>query len=202
MKNRKQIFYIHGGTTFKSRKDFRDSLLNWEARVESVPNWNGEYFDKKLSKDFDIIRPRMPLSHDARYEEWKIYFEKFFPYLRNNIILVGCSLGGIFLAKYLSENKFPKKILATYLIAPPFDNTLPGEDLVGGFRLGADLSLLEKNSSKLYLFFSANDEIVPLSQMEKYKKKLKQASFIVYPDKGGHFRVPEFPELIKMIKSA
>ena len=73
----------------------------------------------------------MPLQENAKYNDWKIFFERYIPFLRNNVILIGASLGGIFLAKYLSENKFPKKILSTYLICPPFDNTTLGEDLVG-----------------------------------------------------------------------
>ena len=66
----------------------------------------------------------MPLQDNAKYEEWKILFERYIPHLKDNVILMGNSLGGIFLAKYLSENKFPKKILSTYLTCPPFDNTV------------------------------------------------------------------------------
>ena len=89
-------------------------------------------------------------------------------------------MGGIFLAKYLSENVFPKKIRATYLICPPFDNTLPREEVVGGFHLKSDLSLLEKNSTKLYLLFSRSDDVVPVEHAEKYARKLKNANIIVY----------------------
>jgi len=143
----------------------------------------------------------MPLQDNAKYSEWKIHFEKHFPYLRNNIILIGKSLGGIFLAKYLSENKFPKKILSTYLIAAPFDNSLPGEDLVGGFKLKGDLSLIEKNSKNLNLLFSKKDKVVPISHANKYKSKLKNARIIIYNNMEGHFVVSKFPEIIKMIKS-
>jgi predicted alpha/beta hydrolase family esterase len=114
---------------------------------------------------------------------------------------MGISLGGIFLAKYLSEHKFPKKILATYLICPPFDNTLHSEDLVGGFKLKSNLSLLEKNTKKLYLMFSRDDDVVPIAHAEKFKKKLKNAKFVIYKSKNGHFNVSNFPEIIKMIKA-
>jgi len=120
--------------------------------------------------------------------------------LKNNIILIGSSLGGIFLARYLSENKFPKKILSTYLICPLFDNSLEGGDLVGGFKLKPDLSLLEKQSKNLYLMFSKDDDIVPISHAEKYRKKLKNANIIIFGSKNGHFKISEFPEIVKMIK--
>ena len=143
----------------------------------------------------------MPQSDDAKYEDWKINFERYFPYLRNNIILIGGSLGGIFLAKYLSENRFPKKILATYLICPPFDDTVIGEDLAGGFKLKSDLSLLEKNSKNLYLMFSKDDDSVPISHAEKYGKKLKNSKIIIYKSKSGHFKISKFPEIVEMIKN-
>ena len=142
----------------------------------------------------------MPLPENAKYSEWKIHFERYFPKLRNNIILIGNSLGGIFLAKYLSEHKFPKKVLSTYLICPPFDDTLSKEDLVGGFKLKPNLSLLEKNSKNLYLMFSKDDVVVPVSHAKKYRKKIRNAKIIIYKSKNGHFKIPKFPEIIKLIK--
>jgi len=162
--------------------------------------WYDAFLDKKLGQDFDIIRPRMPLQDNAKYRDWALHFERYFPQLKNNIILIGGSLGGIFLAKYLSENKFPKKILATYLICPPFDDTLPSEDLASGFKLPSDLSLLEKNSPKLYLLFSKNDNIVPWSHAKKYAAKLKKAEIIIYNHIKGHFAISEFPEIVTLIK--
>ena len=125
MKKKAQILMIHGGMTFKNRKNYLKYLKTRNISLESKKTWSKEYFDEELGKKFQIIRPRMPLQDNAQYEDWKIWFERHIPYLKNNVILIGGSLGGIFLAKYLSENKFPRKILATFLICPPFDNTLP-----------------------------------------------------------------------------
>jgi len=199
-KEKTQIILIHGGQTFKNHRDYLNFLKNLEVSIEKKVKWSGKYLDKKLGNDFDIIKPRMPLGLNAKYEDWKIYFERYFPLLKDNIILIGNSLGGIFLAKYLSENKFPKKILSVYLIAAPFDNTLPKEDLVGGFKLKSDLSRLSKFNN-LNLLFSENDDVVPLSHSKKYRNKLPSANIRVYKNKNGHFKVKTFPELIKMIKN-
>lgn len=200
MNPKTQIFIVDGGMTFKSKKDYINFLKNREVSIKKPDWWTDEFLKQSLSQNFDIIKPRMPLQDNAKYTEWKIHFEKYIPYLQNNLILIGQSLGGIFLAKYLSENKFPKKILSTFLIAPPYDNTLPGEDLVGGFRLKSDLSLLEKSSGNLYLMFSKDDETVPISHAKKFQEKLKSANFIIYESKNGHFRIPEFPEIVELIK--
>ena len=134
MKKKTQILLIHGGSTFKNRADFLVNLKGWEVTLDKNVRWSREYLDKKLGGDFEIIRPRMPLADDARYEEWKVYFEKHLPFIWQNVILNGSSLCGIFLAKYLSENIFPKKILASDLVGAPFDNSHSNEAFICGFE--------------------------------------------------------------------
>ena len=199
MKGKPQIFFIHGGTTFETREGYLDYLKNKEIKIDKHLKWSRAYLDEKLGTTFDIIRPIMPLKEDAKYEDWKIFFERHFPFLNDNIILIGSSLGGIFLAKYLSENKFPKKILATYLVAPPFDNSIEGEDLVGGFELGDDLTGLKESSEKLKLLFAKEDPCVPVDHAEKYKEKLDEENIEIYDHIEGHFSVSEFPEIVEMI---
>ena len=195
-----QVVYIHGGMTFKNKKDYLYFLINREVSIEKKIKWSGAYLEEKLGKRFQIIRPQMPLKENARYSEWVTHFGRFFPHLKGDIILIGESLGGVFLAKYLSENKFPKKILATYLVCPPFDNSLTGEDLVGGFTLKSNLSLIEKNSPHLHLLFSRSDDVVPVYHAKKYAAKLKKADIVVYKHVKGHFQISKFPEIVKMIR--
>jgi hypothetical protein len=199
-KQKPQIFFIHGGMTFKCRKDYVNWLKKREISLEKKTKWSYGYFDRALGKKFQIIKPRMPQQDDAKYEDWKISFERYFPYLKHNIILIGSSLGGIFLSKYLSENKFPKKILSVYLVGAPFDDELSNEDLAGGFKLKSNLSMIEENCGRVNLLFSKNDDVVPVKQAEKYRKKLKNANIVIYKNKNRHFIVSKFPEIIRMIK--
>ena len=201
MENTKtQIFYIHGGMTFKNKNDYLDFLKNRPISIDEKIKWSGNYLKEQL-KNCIIIKPRMPLQDDAHYEEWKIHFERHFEQLDNNIILIGESLGGIFLSKYLSENIFPRQILSVYLVCPPFDDTLIGEDLAGGFELQDNLSLIEKNCKNVTLMFSKDDDCVPVKHAEKYKEKLPNANIIIYESKNGHFNIEEFPEIIESIKN-
>ncbi|MCF7820280.1 MAG: hypothetical protein K9M44_02300 [Candidatus Pacebacteria bacterium] len=93
-----------------------------------------------------------------------------------------------------------KNIKALYLIAPPFDDSLPEKALAGGFKLKNNLSLLEKQVDNLALFFSLDDTVVPCSEAEKYRKKLPQAEIFTLDKMKGHFRADKFPQLIAKIK--
>ena len=190
---------VHGGMTFKSEKDYLLYLENKEVSTVSSPYWEAD-LEKKLGSKFEIIRPSMPLSENAKYRDWKIIFEKYIPLLRKDYILIGSSLGGIFLAKYLSENKLLKKALSVYIVCAPFDGDLPTEDLVGGFRLKSNLSMLEENCKNLYVMFSDDDDVVPVSHAEKYREKLKKAEILIYKDRMGHFSAPKFQEIINLIR--
>jgi len=195
-----QILFIHGGMTFKCHEDYLDYLRNRDVSIEKKIKWSGDYLERELGENFEIIHLNMPLKENSKYEEWKIHFEKYVELLDGEGILIGNSLGGIFLAKYLSENLIPKKIISLYLVAPPFDDSLQGEDLVGGFELGSDLSMIKENCEDIKLLFSRDDEVVPVEHAEKYKEKLDNAELTIYEDKNGHFKVEEFPELATMIK--
>jgi len=201
MTSKKQIFIIHGGMTFKKYQDYLNYLETREISLEKKVRWHSEYLNKKLGRDFEIIRPIMPAADNAKYQEWKLNFENYLKYLKSGAVLIGISLGGIFLAKYLSENKISKKISAVFLVCPPYDNSLSSEDLAGGFKLKADLSLIEKNCQNVTLLFSQDDDIVPVVHATKYANKLPQANIIIFPSKNGHFKVAEFPEIVKMIKN-
>lgn len=196
-----QVLFIHGGMTFRSEREYLQYLKTRPITLEERKRWSGASLTKNLGPRFEIIRPSMPEKDRSRYLDWKIHFERYIPFLRNGCILVGSSLGGVFLAKYLSEHRFPKKIRGVYLVAPPLDDSLKGERLAGGFKLTKSFSLLEKQTPVLTLFFSKDDDVVPVSHAKKYRAKLRRAKVIVYKSKKGHFKVSSFPELARTIKA-
>src|SRR4051812_18846652 len=112
---KQQILVIHGGDTFETYEEYIRDLKKSKLDLNQIRKvgWK-QNLAKKLGKNFDVLSPKMPNALNARYKEWEIWFEKIIPLLDKNIVLVGHSLGGIFLVKYLSENSFPKKIKATF----------------------------------------------------------------------------------------
>src|SRR5680860_1379722 len=119
---KQQVLIIHGGTTFSSCKEYINSMKAIVLELEKLKyrlDWK-DSITADLGDDYEVLVPRMPNGNNAQYIEWSIWLEHIIPLLKNEAILVGHSLGGIFLAKYLSENVIPKKIKAVILISAPY----------------------------------------------------------------------------------
>lgn len=197
---KKQILVIHGGTTFDTYREYLSFLRKAKISLDDFrprSDWK-DNLSKKLGKNFDVLQPSMPNKKNARYKEWKIWFDKIIPLLDKRIVIVGHSMGGIFLAKYLSENIVPRLIVATILVAAPYDNSTGNESL-GDFKLPQSLIKFAKQSKKIYLIQSEDDPSVPFDNLEKYKKGLPDAKTVIFKDRG-HFRQETFPEIVKLIK--
>ena len=196
---KKQVLVIHGGNAFEKYEEYLSYLKNKEVTIEKITrnDWK-DSLGKALGDEYQVLAPRMPNGQNARYSEWKIWFEKIVPLLDEPVILIGHSMGGIFLAKYLSENVLPKKITATFLVAAPY-NAEMGESLVD-FALTRDLTKLNEQVGKIFLYQSKDDPVVPFSHVEKYHKELPNATLRIFEDKQ-HFNQPELPELVEDIKS-
>jgi uncharacterized protein len=195
---KQQVLVIHGGDTFEKYNDYINFLKSFEIDLNKFRK-NGwkDNLQRALGRNYDVILPQMPNKFNADYDEWKIWFEKILNLLEDNLILVGHSLGGIFLAKYLSENKINKKIKATILVAAVFDKT--GESLTN-FKLPKSLDKFLNKSEKIYLIHSRDDRVVPFEAMEKYKNLLPKAEEIIFSDRG-HFNQENFNEIVKLIKN-
>lgn len=197
---KQQILTIHGGNAHKSREDYLEFLRTRNVEKEDLTGrkkWV-DTLQKDLGNNFEVLSPKMPCSCNASYTNWKIWLERFFQFLEDDIVLVGRSLGGIFLAKYLSENDFPVKIKATFLLAAPFEEN--ENEFLGDFELPESLEGLEEQGGKIFLYQSKNDPIVPFADLEKYSKKLPSAEKVIFEDKG-HFLDPEFPEFVEKLKN-
>jgi len=196
---KKQIVVIHGGDTFEKYEEFLSFLKNFQIDPYSFKKkgWKDTLQDK-LGEDFEVIAPNMPNKINAKYLEWKIWFEKYFQFLNEGVVFVGHSLGGTFLAKYLSENSFPKKIKALLLVAAPFDDEDSDESL-NDFALPASLAKITEQVDKIYLFHSKDDPVVPFEQVNKYKKALPNSEIIAFTDRQ-HFNQERFPELVELLK--
>jgi len=198
---KQQVVLIHGGNTFENYEEYVSCLKNKKIDLEYLrprPEWKNS-LSEALGADFDVLMPRMPNGSNAQYGEWKIWFQRLLELLNEGAIFVGHSLGGVFLAKYFSENKSTKKIKTAILIGAPFDDENMDEKLAS-FLPGQSLGGFEQQMTEIYLIHSQDDPVVPFSQVKKYKKVLPGAREMIFEDKG-HFNIENFPEIIQLIKN-
>lgn len=75
---------------------------------------------QQLSNDYQWVAPPMPFPEDPTYAQWKSVLDESFASLNDDVILIGHSLGGSVLLKYLSEETCHVSISTLCLIASPF----------------------------------------------------------------------------------
>ena len=161
-----------------------------------------------LEKDlpnFQVIKPEMPNKEMACYAVWKLRFEKHFPFLdEEHLIVAGHSLGAMFLVKYFSEQQFPFRFKQLHLVAPVFDaEGLPeGDNYLGDFAYEQkNIKNLAHQAEEIIIWHSKDDPVVPFHHSEKIKAELPDAKLMVFEEKQ-HFNQAEFPELIQSIQNA
>lgn len=198
---KRQIIIIHGGDTFNTYEEYLKFLKDWQIDFEDYRNGKSGWkktLGERLGFDFEVIMLNMPNKINAKYLEWKIWFEKFIPHLNSEVILIGHSLGGTFLAKYLSENNFSKKILATFLVAPAYDDE-NSDYSMADFMLPENLNKFREQGEKIFIYGSADDPVVSSIDFDKYEKALRGITVRKFTDRG-HFNQEELPEIVKDIK--
>lgn len=203
---KKQVLFIHGGGNFAgiSREDFLEELRNKEIDVERLrrkEKWSAR-LQTDLGEQYDVLAPHMPNSDLPLYEEWKVWFENILTVLDDELIIVGHSLGGMFLLKYFSEETVDKKVLGLFSVAAPHYDK--GEEWYerfekSGFDIGDDLSKVMQ-VEKVFLYHSTDDVIAPFDQLAFYREKLPEATVQEFDDRG-HFLDSSFPEILNDIKS-
>lgn len=197
---KQQIIVIGGGDTYDSYEEYLSYLNSYEITgldYFKKKGWKVS-LQEKMGKEFEVIVPRMPNKLNAKYEEWKIWFEKLLPLLNKEIILVGHSLGGTFLAKYLSENNVSPKIRSVFLVAPPYD-AQDSDYTLGDFDLPDSLDMFANQTDTIVIYHSKDDTVAPFVDLEKYIKALPNAKAVVFEDRE-HFGQEEFPELVEEVK--
>ncbi len=201
---KQQVFYIHGGSSYSDYNAFLDALQSDIPRdlpsLPKVKRWT-DTLREDLGEDFEVFTPRMPNSQNAKYKEWKLWFERHFEYLEGDVILVGWSQGAYFFVKYLLEEKKPPfSIKALFLLAGPFEPVDFGGEDGGDFNFNTDdIEQLQEKVSKIVLLHSKDDPVVPYEHALEYKNGLPNAILVTYEDKN-HFLLQEFPEIIQMIR--
>jgi hypothetical protein len=198
---KQQVLVIHGGDSFKSYEEYLDNLKSKELSLDRIrPNrdWKNTLHED-LDENFDVLYPSFPNKHNANYEEWKIMFEKVLDIADKDLILVGHSLGGMFLVKYLSENKIDKNIKGLFIVASPYKKA-DEDDRLSRFAHTGDIRSIAESSDNIYFIQSKDDVVVDFENLENFRKQLPDANYLVLEDRNHFFTKDSLPEIVELIK--
>jgi uncharacterized protein len=156
------------------------------------------YLKEALGKSYWIKCPGMPEPENPRYEHWKQKIEKEMAMIDGEVILVGHSLGGSVLLKYLSEEKFNKPIAGLFLIAAAYWGIKDWE--IDEYILQKDFAKKLPPIQKIFLYHCCDDEWVPFEHAGYYAKKLPQANVRMLEGNTHDFS-GGLPEIIDDIRS-
>ena len=199
--------FIHGGESFSHEKEYEEfiseTLVEWNleafAEKETKKKWKTELAKKLTSSGNRVYLPNFPNSMNAKYNEWKIFFEKWIEKVEivGNIIFIGNSLGGCFLLRYFSEDDLKihtNTIHSIHLVATCLS--------AGDFKEGENYYLLKKLKENIFIWHAEDDTVVPISDAKKLSEILPDGQKILFPkEKGyGHFHsIERFVELEKVL---
>jgi predicted alpha/beta hydrolase family esterase len=187
----KKAVIIHG---YYDRSEYLDSSYPSASNNHWIP-----WLQRQLSlKGIETQTPEMPGFYEPNYERWKEMLDRFTP--DENTILVGHSLGGGFLVRYLSETK--SKFNKVVLVAPWLDPRHKIDPKLFDFSIDPEIV---SRTNELNIIYSTDDFSDVLQSVDILKSKLEDAKFIEFKDKG-HFvlnslHTEKFPELLETIIS-
>lgn len=207
---KKQLVFIHGAECFSREEDYVIGLEQAEIGRDDLEKsstlkkrWHYlPTLSDAMGSQWQVIRPDMPADGNAKYDHWKLWFEKYVPHLSDGVVLVGHSTGAMFLARYLSENDLPIEVSKLFLLAGAFTRweTGPGEEDGEYFYTHLDnFSKLEQSADQIYLLHSTDDFVVPFEHLAMWSEHLPSARVVEFTDRN-HFLQETFPEIIDLIK--
>lgn len=129
-------------------------------------NFWPELYDAYRSAGHDVVIPELPNSAEPDIEIWLETLQKEVGTLNSDDILVGHSLGGPTLMKFLElaeARSTPKGVL---LIAPAW--RIKHERFAGFFIHELDFEILMWKAHKFIVMHDAEDPVLPTSQGQKY----------------------------------
>jgi uncharacterized protein len=156
------------------------------------------YLQEQLGSDYEVLAPDMPDPDHPGYKAWRDQIEQELGKLDADVLLIGHSLGGSVLLKYLAEGTYRKHIAGLFLVAVPFWGKEDWE--VDEFTLPEDFAAQLPQIGHIFLYYSRNDEVVPFSHLGHYQEKLPQAS-VRAMDGNEHSFLNGLPQLARDLKN-
>jgi uncharacterized protein len=122
----------------------------------------------------ELRAPLMPDPDNPSYAPWKDRLAGELGAIRSDVLLVGHSLGGSVLTKYLAEERCDQSIAGLFLVAAPCFGA-PGWEHDEFMLLDSAAPALAA-IKQVGLYYTRDDTVVPLEHMALYGRCFPQAS--------------------------
>ena len=138
-----------------------------------------------LGPEYQVSYPRMPDEGSPEDNAWMAQISGELASRDGRVLLVGHSVGGSILLKYLLKEDIAKSIAGIFLISIPYWGPEDEE--------GEEYALHEGFASRLpigvpiFLYHSRDDEWVPFAHLAIYAEKIPQAIVREFDGRGHQF---------------
>ncbi|QBD77663.1 alpha/beta fold hydrolase [Ktedonosporobacter rubrisoli] len=142
------------------------------------------FLRQQLGSDYQVLAPDMPDADNPRYLPWRDQIEQELGKLDTDALVIGHSVGGSILLKYLAEGTYQKPIAGLFLVSAPYWER-QGWQLE--YAVPEDFAAHLPTIRHLFLYHSRDDEEVPFSSLGRYQEQLPQATVRVIDGKEHSF---------------
>ncbi len=153
--------------------------------------------------EHQVFIPKFPTPNNQNIESWWKQFKVFIPYIDQNTIFIGHSVGAAFMLNVLE--RIDKPIKAAYLVAGFIGNLGdPDFDLLNKSFTDRNFNWnkIKQNCPTFYVFNSGNDLYVPIEKAQELVSYLGAEGILVQD--AGHFNkqagYTKFPLLLEKVK--
>lgn len=179
----------------------------WEGRAEE--GWRPWLRQKLVEKGFKVEAPQMPNTDHPKMDEWVEHLRKHVGTPNKDIILLGHSLGGITILRYLEGLKQGEKIGAAIFFAGfSYDLHHPGYkgELSNFFQTPVNFEEVKKHCAKFVVVYSRDDPGVTLEHTLALEKNLNIKAIIQdgmkhYSGDDGFTEMPIALEIIEKVSA-
>lgn len=147
-------------------------------------NWF-PWLKKELEeKDYQVFVPQFPHPKDHHLPDWLGVLKEYDRHINEKTILIGHSLGGLFLLRVLE--RLSKPVYAAFLVATPVGVRpilyYDSDEKFSGFRF--DWEKIRKGAKHFTAYHSDNDPYISLGNGEELAKQLGVK--LTFIPKAGH----------------
>lgn len=165
-------------------------LHGWDASPED--HWFSKAKELFEKQGWVTFIPQLPGNYFPKKDDWLKVIEDL--QVDENWVLIGHSLGGVAILKYLEMADKP--IAKAILIATPF-NESDFNPLANFFDHGFNFEKIKKNCQNFEILNETDDPVIAVEDGKNFQKKLKGRLHIL--PGGTHFHKLDLEFLVRLI---